>query len=71
MKVKIWFSGVFGAGAIIHILRLLFQVPVTIGNYQMPMSLSMWVALIAGMLSLSLLGFCPCSCMSNKCGGTK
>ena len=67
-KVRVWFSGVFGAGAIAHILRLVFRVPVTIGNFQVPMELSVWVAVAAVVLSLALLGVCPCCCAGNKCG---
>ena len=65
-KVKVWFSGVFGAGAIVHILRLVFQWPVTIGTFDVPMGLSLLVAIIAAAISLLLLGIRPCCC-GNKC----
>lgn len=41
--------------AIFHVLRLIFQVRVTAGNYEVPMWMSIAAAIFTGCLSLWLL----------------
>jgi len=65
-KVKIWFSGFFGAGAIAHLIRSIFHFPMTIGTFNVPISLSVGVFVAAGVISLALLGVCPFS-FEKKC----
>ena len=50
-----WLSGFFGLGALVHFARLLFQVPVTLGTFEIPMALSAAVTIVFGGLSLALL----------------
>ncbi len=59
-----WFSGFFGLAAIAHLVRLAFGVPIQIGTVSVPMAASVWVAVIAGALSVGLLAAAirrPCS----------
>ena len=51
----VWFSGFFGLGTLVHLLRLLFQVPVNIGGWQVPLSVSGILVLVLGGLSAGLL----------------
>lgn len=37
----IWLSGFFGLAAVVPLVRLLFQFPVTLGNWRVPMG-SAW-----------------------------
>ena len=50
-----WFSGFFGLAALVHLIRLLLRLSVTLGNFAVPMSLSVLVFLVAGAISLFLL----------------
>jgi len=64
----LWFSGFFGLGALVHLIRLLFQVPVTLGGWQVPLRLSAVLVLAFGGLSAVLLyiaGRRPC-CSSKS-----
>jgi len=63
-KLKVWFSGVFGVGAIVHAMRFIFKIPVVVNNYNIPMHISLYVAIGAGIISLILLG--GCSCKNSK-----
>lgn len=65
--VLIWFSGFFGLGALVHFVRLIFQVPVTLGTFEIPIAASWLVLGVFGILSLSLLAF---GC-SKSCGDAK
>ncbi len=53
--MSVWFSGFFGLGATVHLIRLLLRFPVTIGTWQVPMSVSVAIAVVFGALSLFLL----------------
>ncbi len=50
----VWFSGFFGLGALVHLLRLVFQVPVTIGTFEIPLTVSLVVGAIFSILSIGL-----------------
>lgn len=50
----VWFSGFFGLAALVHLVRLLFQVPLVVGGRPVPMAVSVIVVLVAGILSLRL-----------------
>ena len=63
----IWFSGFFGLGAVVHLVRFLLQVPVMIGTFEVPLKLSavlflMLAGLSAGLLILGL---------KRPCGGAR
>lgn len=59
----LWFSGFFGLGFVVHLLRLVFQVPLTVGDQIVPMSTSVFVAIVFGGLSAGLLYMgCKKSC---------
>ena len=51
----LWFSGFFGLGTLVHLIRLLFRVPVTLGTWQVPLRFSVVAVLVLGALSASLL----------------
>ena len=51
----LWFSGFFGLGLVVHAFRLIFQVPVTIGTFAVPLSFSVLAVVIFGALSGGLL----------------
>ena len=51
----IWFSGFFGLAATVHLIRLLFKVPVTIRGWSVPLRFSVVAILVAGALSAGLL----------------
>jgi len=51
----LWFSGFFGLGAIVHLIRLLTRVSLIVGNYQVPLGVSLVVFVVFGGLSLGLL----------------
>ena len=51
----IWFSGFFGLGAVVHLVRLVFHVPVTLGTWAVPFGFSAVLVLVFGGLSAGLL----------------
>lgn len=51
----IWFSGFFGLGTLIHLIRLVFGFPVMIGEWAVPLKASAILAAVFGGLSLGLL----------------
>lgn len=62
-SIAVWFSGFFGIAAILHALRVLFQLPVVIGTWQVPVRISLVIAIVFGLISLGLLkGGCCRSC---------
>jgi len=65
-KTKIWFSGFFAAAALAHLIRSIFHFPMTIGTFNVPISFSVAIFVIAGIISLALLGVCPFS-FAKKC----
>ncbi len=66
--MTVWFSGFFGLAALVHLVRLLFQVPLVLGGRSVPMAVSVIIVLVAGILSLRLLsvGRGGGSCCSAK-----
>ena len=60
-----WLSGFFALASLMHIIRLVAQVDVTVGTFSPPMGLSVAVAVIAGGLSLF---FCNLGCRACACG---
>ena len=65
----VWFSGFFGLGTLVHLLRLIFKVPITIGTWVVPLGLSGVLVIVLGALSVGLLyAGCkrPC-CASKEC----
>jgi hypothetical protein len=59
-----WLSGFFALAAIVHIIRLVTQTPVQIGDFAVPMNASIAIAVIGGVLSLV---FCKMGCKSCAC----
>jgi len=59
-----WLSGFFALAAVIHIVRLISRAQVQIGDWTVPMNVSIGVAIVAGVLSLIL---CKKSCASCNC----
>lgn len=51
----VWFSGFFGLGAFVHLVRLLFRFPVMVGGYDIPMAPSAVIVVLLGALSVGLL----------------
>lgn len=51
----LWFSGFFGLGAVVHLVRLLLRVPVIVGTWHVPLRFSALAVAIFGGLSLALL----------------
>ena len=65
----VWFSGFFGLGAVVHTVRFLLKIPVTIGTWHVPLRTSailvvLFAALSAGLLVLGCRR--PC-CGSKEC----
>ena len=50
-----WFSGFFGLGAIVHLVRLIAGFSLSVGGQEIPLAASGLVALICGVLSAGLL----------------
>ena len=50
-----WFSGFFGLGALVHLVRLILRIPLTLGDFQVPLGLSLVLVIVLGGLSLGLL----------------
>ncbi len=69
--LPIWLSGFFALIAIVHIVRLVCQWPVVIDGWHVPMSLSVVVAIAAGIISGGLLySACrKCECCNPPKGG--
>ena len=60
----LWFSGFFGLGVFVHLIRLFFGVPVRIGEWDVPLRVSAALVVVFGALSAGLLyAACrrPCS----------
>ena len=63
----LWFSGFFGLAAVVHLVRLLFKVPVTIRGWAVPLHLSAAAVLVAGGLSAALFYIgCKRPCRPSK-----
>ena len=68
-----WFSGFFGLGAVVHLVRLIFQIPVRVGSFEVPLSLSLLAVVILGSLSVGLLYLAmkrPCCLEGRQSHGT-
>ena len=62
----IWFSGFFGLGALVHLVRLVLRVPLMVGSHEIPLMTSAFVVLVFGGLSIGLLILgCKRPCCSN------
>jgi len=53
--LAVWFSGFFGLGAVMHLVRLILQFPVTIGTFEVPLAASGVLVAVFGGLSVGLL----------------
>jgi len=51
----IWFSGFFGLGAVMHLARSILRFPLVVNNYEVPIVLSVTLAVVLGAISLALL----------------
>ncbi len=67
----IWFSGFFGLGAIMHLVRSVLKFPLVVNNFEVPLSLSLTLAVVLGALSLVLLyvGCRPACCRKEETSG--
>lgn len=67
----LWFSGFFGLGFIVHLVRLISGVTVTVGDRPIPMATSLAIVVVFGTLSILLL-FAgmkrPCDEKKTVCG---
>jgi hypothetical protein len=59
-----WWSGFFALATGVHIVRLIARAQVQIGDWVVPMGLSIAVAVVAGILSFI---FCKAGCKSCGC----
>ncbi len=59
-----WLSGFFALAAVVHTIRLVLKTSVQIGDFAVPMGLSVVVLVVAGVLSfiLARLGCERCDC---------
>ena len=53
----IWFSGFFGLGAFVHLVRFIVRFPLIVGNIEVPLGTSLVLAIVLGGLSAGLLYF--------------
>jgi len=51
----VWFSGFFGLGAIVHLVRLVLRFPLMVGSYEVPLTVSAILVLVLGAFSIGLL----------------
>ncbi len=51
----VWFSGFFGLGAVVHLVRLLFRFPLVVGTFDVPLKVSLILVILLGGLSIGLL----------------
>ena len=51
----VWFSGFFGLGALVHLVRLLLRFPLIVGDFEVPLAMSLVLAIVLGGLSVGLL----------------
>lgn len=50
-----WLSGFFGIAGLLHLARLVVRVPLRIGTYDVPLTVTLWVGLGCLALSAALL----------------
>jgi hypothetical protein len=51
----LWFSGFFGLGAVVHVVRLITGFSVVIGGREIPLEFSGVAVIVFGILSVGLL----------------
>lgn len=51
----VWFSGFFGLGALVHLVRLFLRFPLIVGTFEVPLGMSLVLVILLGGLSLGLL----------------
>lgn len=51
----IWFSGFFGLGALVHLVRLVLRFPLIVNGYAVPLTASAILVVVLGGLSVGLL----------------
>lgn len=51
----VWFSGFFGLGALVHLVRLFLRFPLIVGNFEVPLAMSLLLVIVLGGLSVGLL----------------
>lgn len=51
----VWFSGFFGLGTLVHLVRLILRFPLVVGSYEVPLAVSGLLVLVLGALSIGLL----------------
>lgn len=49
-----WLSGFFALGAVVHLVRFLFQISLTVGGHEIPLTVSFVLGLVLGAFSLAL-----------------
>ena len=59
-----WWSGFFAVLALVHIIRLITRVVIQLNGWSVPMSVSIGVAAVAGVLSIL---FCKKGCGACGC----
>lgn len=64
----IWFSGFLGCGAFVHLVRLLFRLPLTVGSFEVPLGFSALIVVFFGILSGALLYL---GCKKPCCSGSQ
>ena len=60
-----WLSGFFALATLAHIIRLITKAQVQVGDWAVPMSVSIAIVVVAGILSLT---FCKMGCKACTCG---
>ena len=50
-----WFSGFFGVGALVHVVRLLTGFSLVVAGHEIPLMVSGVIVLVGGILSVALL----------------
>lgn len=63
-----WLSGFFALATLAHAVRLVFKVSVQVGEFAVPMELSVVILVVAGTLSfvMARLGCGRCDCGGNS-----
>ena len=51
----LWFSGFFGLGAVVHLVRLVLRFSVVVNGFGIPLGVSAALAAVLGTLSIGLL----------------
>jgi hypothetical protein len=51
----VWFSGFFGLGTVVHLVRSILRFPLVVGAFEVPLALSLLLTVLLGGLSIALL----------------